>query len=153
MQMATQPNYNQVFASAASTGELLSWQSTNYLRGWGYLGQSEPPPMEFFNSLQNLSDLKSQYLFKAGNIRESKVYYNVGDVVTSPNLPSKYYLVCTRTGTSGENEPSLSTVEQGESVSDGSCTWQIRSKISSGVVMQSVQPNNQSSGDVWIEVE
>ena len=124
-----QPDFNKIFASAAAVGEVLTLPEVSFLRGWGYLKDAEPPPMEFFNALQQASDTKDQYLFKAANIRENKKQYHVGEIVTSPNLSSKYFLVCTQEGTSGDNEPTLSSVAKGGVVADGSCRWQVKSKL------------------------
>lgn len=148
-----QPDFNKIFASAAAVGEVLPWPEVSFLRGWGYLKDAEPPPMEFFNALQQTSDTKDQYLFKAANIRENKVQYRIGDIVTTPNLSSKYFLVCVQEGTTGENEPTLSSVAKGGTVTDGSCKWQVKSKLGVDVAVQKTQPANQSAGDIWLEVE
>lgn len=52
--------------------------------------------------------------------------YAVGNTVKTPSLPSQYCLVCTTAGTSGANEPTYSSVSVGDSVSDGSVTWEIK---------------------------
>ena len=80
-----QPDFSKIFASGAAIGELLNWPDENYLRGWGYLKESEPPPMEFFNALANLSDTKDNYLFQAINIRKNKTQYHIDDIATTPN--------------------------------------------------------------------
>lgn len=148
-----QPDFNKIFASAAALGEIQDWPIESFLRGWGYLKNSEPPPMEFFNALQKSSDTKDQYLFKTANIRENKVQYRVGDVVTTPNLPSMFLLVCTVEGTTGENEPALTDVEKGDTLTDGTCKWQVKSKLGVDVAIQKSQPTNQASGDIWLEVD
>lgn len=147
----TQPDFNKIFASGATTGEVLQWPEASFLRGWGYLQQDEPPPMEFFNALQQLNDTKAQYLFKAGNIRENNKQYSVGDIVTSPNLPSRYSLKCTVEGTTAVNEPTFSSVSNGLLVTDGSCQWMVKDKLGGNVVVQQSVPTNQGEGDVWIE--
>lgn len=98
-----QPDFSQIFASAAALGELLTWPSEDYLRGWGYLQPQEAPPMEYFNAFYNGTDTKLLYLFTAANIRKSSTAYQVDDVITSPNLDSKFWLVCTQAGTSDAN--------------------------------------------------
>ena len=52
--------------------------------------------------------------------------YTVGNMVKTPSLPSQYCLVCATAGTSGANEPVYSSPSVGDSVSDGSVTWQVR---------------------------
>lgn len=149
----TQPDFNKIFASGATTGEVLQWPDASFLRGWGYLQQNEPPPMEFFNALQQMGDTKDQYLFKAANIRESNKHYSVGDVVTSPNLPSKYSLKCTVEGTTDNNEPTFGAVSNGELVNDGSCQWIVRDRLGGNMLVQKEMPTNQGEGDVWIETQ
>ena len=92
------------------------------------------------------------YLFKAGNIRENKTQYHVGEVVTTPNLSSKYLLVCITEGTTGENEPTLTAVTKGSTVTDGTCKWQVKGRLGVDVATQNSQPTNQASGDIWLEV-
>lgn len=118
-----QPSFDAIFASGAGIGELLSWPSDDYLRGWGYLGKAEPPPMEFFNSLQNVSDLKSQYIFKSLNIRKNSTVYTYGDVVLSPNMPQSLQLFCTQSGTTSSVEPSMDNIVEGNTVTDGTVKW------------------------------
>lgn len=121
----TQPEYNKIFASGSSTGEMLSWSNTDYLRGWGYLGKAEPPPMEYFNALQNSSDLKDQYLFESLNIRENSTAYSYGDVVMSPNLPKSLVLFCTTGGASDTAEPDFSSATEGSTYIDNTVTWEV----------------------------
>ena len=100
--MATkQPKFDVIFGSSASTGEMLNeWPELEYLRGWGYLDKGEAPPLEYFNKLQNVSDLKSAYLFNSLNIRKSNTTYTNGDVVLSPNISKKFALYCSVGGMS-----------------------------------------------------
>jgi hypothetical protein len=121
----TQPKYSEIFASGASSGELKNWPSTDYLRGWGYLGKAEPPPMEFFNALQNVSDLKDQYLFESLNIRTNTTAYTYGDVVMSPNLPKSLVLFCSIGGASDTAEPDFTDAVEGSTYTDGTVTWTI----------------------------
>ena len=78
-----QPDFSQIFASAAYIGELLNWPSEDYLRGWGYLQPQEAPPMEYFNAFYNGTDTKLLYLFTAANIRKNSTAYQVDDILTS----------------------------------------------------------------------
>ena len=52
-------DYNKIFASGASS--TLEWTDENYLKGWGYLGQT-PPPYQLFDALFKRLDLKTQAL-------------------------------------------------------------------------------------------
>lgn len=55
---STKYDYSKIFASGSSIGELKEMPDADYIRGWGYLGKDEAPPMEHFNHLQNLTDKK-----------------------------------------------------------------------------------------------
>lgn len=125
--MATkQPKFDVIFGSSASTGEMLNeWPELEYLRGWGYLDKGEAPPLEYFNKLQNVSDLKSAYLFNSLNIRKSNTTYTNGDVVLSPNISKKFALYCSVGGDTAINEPDFSKAEIGSIFSDGSVTWEV----------------------------
>lgn len=125
--MATkQPKFDVIFGSSASTGEMLNeWPELEYLRGWGYLDKGEAPPLEYFNKLQNVSDLKSQYLFNSLNIRKSSTTYTNGDVVLSPNISKKFALYCSVGGDTAINEPDFSKAEIGSVFNDGSVTWEV----------------------------
>lgn len=125
--MATkQPKFDVIFGSSASTGEMLNeWPELEYLRGWGYLDKGEAPPLEYFNKLQNVSDLKSAYLFNSLNIRKSNTTYTNGDVVLSPNISKKFALYCSVGGDTAINEPDFSKAEIGSTFSDGSVTWEV----------------------------
>nr|DAK65085.1 MAG TPA: hypothetical protein [Caudoviricetes sp.] len=125
--MATkQPKFDVIFGSSASTGEMLNeWPELEYLRGWGYLDKGEAPPLEYFNKLQNVSDLKSAYLFNSLNIRKSNTTYTNGDIVLSPNISKKFALYCSVGGDTAINEPDFSKAEIGSTFSDGSVTWEV----------------------------
>lgn len=122
-----QPDYSKIFASGAAVGEVLNMPDESYLRGWGYLNASEPPPMEFFNYIMRGYDEKLYYLFDAANIRKNSTRYEVGDIVTTPNLRSGLFLVCKTAGTSDLTEPTWGDVA--ESVIDGSCRWEVRERL------------------------
>lgn len=121
-----QPTFDLIFGSSASIGEMIaSWPELDYLRGWGYLDKGEAPPLEYFNKLQNVSDLKSQYLFNSLNIRKNNTTYTKGDVVLSPNISKKFALYCSVGGDTAISEPDFSKAEVGSTFSDGSVTWEI----------------------------
>ena len=123
---AKQPKFDVIFGSSASTGEMLDeWPELEYLRGWGYLDKGEAPPLEYFNKLQNVSDLKSAYLFNSLNIRKSNTTYTNGDIVLSPNISKKFALYCSVGGDTAINEPDFSKAEIGSTFSDGSVTWEV----------------------------
>ncbi len=63
-------DFGEIFASQ-SPRTPYTWASTNYLRGWDYVG-SEPPLREQFDALQKLSDQKDKYLFDYCNYLDQK---------------------------------------------------------------------------------
>ena len=144
-----QPDFSKIFASGAAIGELLNWPDENYLKGWGYLKESEPPPMEFFNALANLSDTKDNYLFQAINIRKNKTQYHIDDIATTPNLTSKYQLICIQEGVTAEAEPTWPDTD-GEEVLDGACKWRVTSKVANGITIAEDEPINARDYSVWL---
>lgn len=146
-----QPDFSQIFASAAALGELLTWPSEDYLRGWGYLQPQEAPPMEYFNAFYNGTDTKLLYLFTAANIRKSSTAYQVDDVITSPNLDSKFWLVCTQAGTSDANEPDYSEVEANQEITDGTAKFLVTMRVAKGITVSDTEPDNPRDNDVWMQ--
>ena len=59
--MALPADFNKIFGSTA-TGGLTPISDVNYAKGWEFVG-SNPPTKNDFSYLQNLSDLKSQWLY------------------------------------------------------------------------------------------
>ena len=147
----TQPDFSKIFASAAAVGELLNWPSEDYLRGWGYLQPQEAPPMEYFNAFYNGTDTKLLYLFSAANIRKSSTAYQIDDIVTSPNLSSKYWLVCTQAGTTDANEPDYSEVDANEEITDGTAKFLVTLRVSQGIAVGETAPDNPREGDLWLQ--
>ena len=146
-----QPDFTQIFASAAALGELLTWPSEDYLRGWGYLQPQEAPPMEYFNAFYNGTDTKLLYLFSAANIRKNNTAYQVDDILTSPNLNSQFWLVCTQAGTTDTNEPDYSEVEANQEIIDGTAKFLVTPKVSKGITVGDTEPDNPREGDLWLQ--
>lgn len=59
--MALPADFNKIYGSTA-TGGLTPIGDVNYAKGWEFVG-SNPPTKNDFSYLQNLSDLKSQWLY------------------------------------------------------------------------------------------
>lgn len=59
--MALPEDFNKIFGSTA-TGGLTPIGDVNYAKGWEFVG-ANPPTKNDFSYLQNLSDLKSQWLY------------------------------------------------------------------------------------------
>lgn len=61
--MALPEDFSKIYGSTA-TGGLTPISDVNYAKGWEFVG-SNPPTKNDFSYLQQVSDLKSQYLYKA----------------------------------------------------------------------------------------
>lgn len=61
--MALPADFSKIYGSAA-TGGLTPISDVDYAKGWEYVG-GNPPTKNDFSYLQNLSDRKAQYLYKA----------------------------------------------------------------------------------------
>lgn len=61
--MALPADFNKIYGSTA-TGGLTPISDIDYAKGWEFVG-SNPPTKNDFSYLQQVSDLKSQYLYKA----------------------------------------------------------------------------------------
>ena len=59
--MALPADFSKIFASTA-TGGITPPSDLNYAKGWEWIG-ANPPEKNDFNYLQNLSDLKAQWLY------------------------------------------------------------------------------------------
>lgn len=59
--MALPEDFNKIYGSTA-TGGLAPISDVDYAKGWEFVG-SNPPTKNDFSYLQNLSDLKSQWLY------------------------------------------------------------------------------------------
>lgn len=59
--MALPADFSKIFGSTA-TGGLTPISDVNYAKGWEFVG-ANPPTKNDFSYLQNLSDLKSQWLY------------------------------------------------------------------------------------------
>lgn len=59
--MALPEDFDKIYGSTA-TGGLTPISDVNYAKGWEFVG-SNPPTKNDFSYLQNLSDLKSQWLY------------------------------------------------------------------------------------------
>lgn len=59
--MALPADFSKIFGSTA-TGGLAPISGVNYAKGWEFVG-ANPPTKNDFSYLQNLSDLKSQWLY------------------------------------------------------------------------------------------
>lgn len=59
--MALPEDFNKIYGSTATDG-LTPINDVNYAKGWEFVG-SNPPTKNDFSYLQNLSDLKSQWLY------------------------------------------------------------------------------------------
>lgn len=69
--------------------------------------------------------------------------YKVGDIATSPNLPSWAYLECVTAGTTGDTEPDFSDVTGGVEITDGTVKWKVSTKTSLETLQEHTEVLNQ----------
>jgi hypothetical protein len=60
--------------------------------------------------------------------------YNVGDTSTLVGIPAGYFLECTTAGTTGAIAPVITTVTEGQTISDGTVVWTVRKGASKAFV-------------------
>lgn len=76
--------------------------------------------------------------------------YVVGDVAVSPNLPSWAYMKCTTAGITGEEEPSLSTINISDVITDGTAQWVIQTPFpQNGGINTPIMDNVAVNGDIY----
>ena len=80
--MALPADFNKIFGSTA-TGGLTPISDVNYARGWEFVG-SNPPTKNDFSYLQNLSDLKSQWLY-SNKLQRTDPF---GDIKSDGTVPT-----------------------------------------------------------------
>lgn len=73
----------------------------------------------------------SELIAKAHHYIKRNTAYNVGDVLTSPNLPYGTIIVVTQAGTTGADEPDWTTINGGVEYTDGNCKYKVK-KIATG---------------------
>ncbi len=72
-------DYDKIFASNASSFQ--EWEDENYLKGWGFLGQT-PPPYQLFDSLFKRLDLKTKELYDEQKKSDKKYVPLTGGTMT-----------------------------------------------------------------------
>lgn len=72
-------DYDKIFASNASSSQ--EWEDENYLKGWGFLGQT-PPPYQLFDSLFKRLDLKTKELYDEQKKSDKKYVPLTGGTMT-----------------------------------------------------------------------
>lgn len=85
--MALPADFSKIFGSTA-TGGLTPISDVNYAKGWEFVG-ANPPTKNDFSYLQNLSDLKSQWLYNNNYGRllgAPKVYTASGSYTPAANV-------------------------------------------------------------------
>lgn len=94
--MVLPDDFNKIFGSTA-TGGITPINDVNYAKGWEFAG-ANPPTKNDFSYLQNLSDLKSQWLFNNNNGRLLNVQvFSVSGYYT-PTPGTKFIIVETQGG-------------------------------------------------------
>ena len=80
--MALPADFSKIYGSTA-TGGLTPINDVNYAKGWEFVG-SNPPTKNDFSYLQNLSDLKSQWLY-SNKLQRADPF---GDIKSDGTLPA-----------------------------------------------------------------
>lgn len=83
--MALPADFSNIFGSTA-TGGLTPISGVNYAKGWEYVG-SNPPTKNDFSYLQNMSDLKSQWLYNYLTTASNAASRVVGSTLNSTQVP------------------------------------------------------------------
>lgn len=55
--------------------------------------------------------------------------YNVGDTSTLAGIPAGYFLECTTAGSTGATAPVVTTVTEGQTITDGTVVWTVRRAV------------------------
>lgn len=112
-------DYSKIFATG---GPISQPTDTQYLEGFGFLGQA-PPPLGLFNYLFQNIDLKILTLSNSVgfNLWKASSAYVVGDVIFSATASKYKRFECVVAGTSGLSEPNWPSV--GQMIIDGSAKW------------------------------
>lgn len=66
--------------------------------------------------------------------------FSLGDTARLPGLPVTMYLECTTPGTTGATAPVITTVTEGQTISDGTVVWTVRACASKAFVTQRFLP-------------
>lgn len=141
--MALPADFSKIFGSTA-TGGLTPIGDVNYAKGWEFVG-SNPPTKNDFSYLQNLSDLKSQWLY-ANKLQRTDPFGDIksdGAVETAIKNLGLGEAAKRNVGT-GENQiPDMNNFTS----SLTSPGWQ---KLPSGLIIQWGTANPSSTGEVFI---
>ena len=103
---------------------------TPYFR---YENESDPTTQDKFQAyLKNEHNVISCLV---DGMWQATTNYQLGQIITSPNIPAGYQAVCTMAGTSSASEPSWI---KGTSIFDGTCQW-VLSKIT--ITVNNISPD------------
>lgn len=133
------PDFSKLFGSGASSAQ--NWEDSNYLTGWGYLGET-PPPYQLFDALQKQNDTKLLWLFSKTKTWQPSTVYELGDVkYPAGDYKSWIILKCTKAGTSSAVEPDWGETANVE-ITDNTAKWKIVNitSTSSGVTLGTIMP-------------
>lgn len=133
------PDFSKLFGSGAASTQ--NWEDSNYLTGWGYLGET-PPPYQLFDALQKQNDTKLLWLFSKSKTWQPSTIYELGDVkYPAGDYKSWIILKCTKAGTSSAVEPDWGETANVE-ITDNTAKWKIVNitSTSSGVTLGTIMP-------------
>lgn len=136
--MALPEDFNKIYGSTA-TGGLTPINDVDYAKGWEFVG-ANPPTKNDFSYLQNLSDLKSQWLY-ANKLQRTDPFGDIKSDGTAAVARSNLGLGTAATmnvGTDTGQVPDMSSFTTGYSESGSAWTSQKSgwSKGPDGVITQ-----------------
>lgn len=169
------PDFSKIFGTNATSTQ--NWSDSNYLTGWGFLGQA-PPPYQLFDDYFKNTDTKLKWLYDNFgsidvttainthnldieshpklnfNILKRNNAYSIGDIAYSSTLPSWVQLQCKTAGTTGANEPTWGTLAPGQEITDGTVAWIVYDiKGGDGISLGTIMPHLVTSIPAgWIDV-
>ena len=128
--MALPADFSKIFGSTA-TGGLTPINDVDYAKGWEFVG-SNPPTKNDFSYLQNLSDLKSQWLY-SNKLQRANPFGDIksdGTVTTALANLGLGTAATRNVGTAENQIPSMASWTTG---TNGNGTWV---KLPNGFIIQ-----------------
>lgn len=116
--MALPADFSKIFGYTA-TGGLTPISDLNYAKGWEYVG-ANPPTKNDFSYLQNLSDLKSQYLYNYLTTSLNAASRTVGNSLGSSQIPDMTSFTRNLTGGTSFKLPNGMLVQVGTAITSAS---------------------------------
>ena len=128
--MALPADFSKIFGSTA-TGGLTPIGDVNYAKGWEFVG-SNPPTKNDFSYLQNLSDLKSQWLY-SNKLQRANPFGDIKSDGTVSTALANLGLGTAATRNVGTEENQIPSMASWTTGTNGNGTWV---KLPNGFIIQ-----------------